>query len=114
MILDLGPRARAAFTALFLTAQLSLIAFGMRAPDVVFGFQMFNEASTIRISLFRRVRGREELVPVRDHTWRARDAAGVVHEFRWGDRVRYEGLTRLDAWGHASYGIAAQLFRLQG
>jgi hypothetical protein len=106
-------KGRAIFCAAYIGAQIALIAFGLRAPDHVFGFQMFNEASRLQFQLFRKVRGQRRLVPVVDDAWEARDRAGVVRQFRWIDRVRYSKLSRSGVSRHASYGLDAQLFRLQ-
>ncbi|HYQ29809.1 MAG TPA: hypothetical protein VER04_21420, partial [Polyangiaceae bacterium] len=82
---------------------------------LVFGFQMFNASSQLKISLFRKVqrRGRPRLVPVRDGAWEAKDRSGKLHTHRWQDRVQYRQLTTLDRFVHAAYGLDAQLFRLQ-
>jgi hypothetical protein len=112
-MLNLGPRARVVFCAAYVAAQISLLAFGLRAPDHVFGFQMFNESSRVQFQLFRKVRGKRHLLPVVDDAWEARDRAGRVHRFRWNDRVRYYVLGRSGVSMHASCGLDAQLFRLQ-
>jgi hypothetical protein len=104
---------RAIFCASYIGAQIALIGYGLRAPDHVFGFQMFNEASRLRFQLARKVRGRGKAVPLVDDAWEARDRAGVVRQFRWSDRVRYPKLSRSGVSLHASYGLDAQLFRLQ-
>ncbi|HEX3773980.1 MAG TPA: hypothetical protein VHV51_05910, partial [Polyangiaceae bacterium] len=95
--------------------QAALLIWAERSPDFVFGFQMFNASSDLKIALFRRVqrRGRVRLVPVRDGAWQAKDAAGVAHEFHWQARVRDGVLSTLDRYVHASYGLEAQLYRLQ-
>jgi len=113
--LDLGPRARAVFAAAYVALLLVAITHGQTAPDHVFGFQMFNESSKLRITLFREVNtpsGRR-LVPVVDGAWRARDETNRVRTFRWNDRVRTGPIRRLDRFVHASYGLDAQLFRLE-
>ena len=103
------------FAALYVGGMVLAIGAGMRQPDHVFGFQMFNESSTIEISLERRVRqgGKRVHVPVPNGEWSARDKNGKLHEFRWNDRVRYGGLAALGVRRHASYGLEAQLFRLR-
>ena len=106
-------RGRAIFCACYICAQIALIGFGLRAPDHVFGFQMFNESSDLGFQLFRKVRGQRKLVPLVDDAWQARDRAGVVRQFRWSDRVRYSTLNPSGPPRHASYGLDAQLFRLQ-
>jgi hypothetical protein len=111
--LDLGPRARVVFALAYLALQGLLVGYGLSVPDHVFGFQMFNESSRIRISLFRQVRGRRKLVPVRGGTWEARDEKGGLHTFHWDDRVHYYVLRRLDGFVPAAYGLEAQRVRLQ-
>jgi hypothetical protein len=114
-LLDLSPRLRGAFFCAYLLAQLALLVRAQGLPDFVFGFQMFNASSDMRVSLFRQIRrkGRPRLVPVQGGGWQALDHSGKVHEFHWQDRVRDGVLGNLDRYVHASYGLAAQLFRLQ-
>lgn len=107
------PRARAAAITTYLVAQLSALGYGLWTPDHAFGFQMFNESSRIEFQLYRQVAGRAGLVPIVDATWRAVSREGRVREFRWRDRVRYGPLARPGREVHASYGLDAQLFRLQ-
>jgi hypothetical protein len=113
--LDLKPKGRAAFVIVFLGLEAFAITWGLRAPDHVLAFQMFNESSSLTVELFREVqrKRRRVLVPVVDGKWQARDAAGVLRDFSWQDRVKYEPLNRLGVSVHASYGLSAQLFRLQ-
>ena len=113
--LDLPPKARAAFFCAYLVAQAVILIRAERSPDFMFGFQMFNASSSMRIALLRQVRkkGHARLVPVRDGTWQAKDARGTVHSFHWQDRVHDGVLGNLDTYIHASYGLRAQLFRLQ-
>src|SRR6266542_3715913 len=113
--LDLGIRGRTVWAGAYLVVQAALVLTASERPDRVFGFQMFNEASTISIALARRVRladGSSAIVPT-DGRWQARDVDGVVHEFSWRDQVADSILTTLDRPVHASYGVDAQLFRLQ-
>jgi len=114
-LLDLKPVSRAAFIVLFLGAELYAIAWGQRAPDHVLGFQMFNESSRITVQLFREVvrKRRRVLVPVPDGKWRARDGSGELRHYAWQDRIKYPPLDVLGVQVHASYGLSAQLFRLQ-
>jgi hypothetical protein len=114
-LLNLSPRLRAAFFCLYLATQLFLLFRAQKSPDLVFGFQMFNASSQLKISLFRKVkrRGRTRVVPVRDGSWETKDRSGTTHTHRWQDRVHYPNLTNLDQFVHASYGLDAQLFRLQ-
>jgi hypothetical protein len=114
-LLDLPLKARAVFFFAYLGVQSVVLIHAQRSPDFVFGFQMFNASSDMKITLVRRVRqkGRPRLVPVRDGAWRAKDARGVQHEFHWRDRVHDGVLGTLGSYIHASYGLAAQTFRLQ-
>ena len=114
-ILDLGIRGRTWLAAAYLTIQASLVVTAGLRPDGLFSFQMFNESSRISITLSRRVStpaGGTIVVPT-DGAWEASDAGGVVRHFRWTDRVRDPILRHLGRPVHASYGVAAQLFRLQ-
>lgn len=114
-LLDLNPRLRPLFFCAYLATQLVLLVRAQKSPDLVFGFQMFNATSELKISLFRKVRrrGRSRVVPIRDGTWEVKDRAGTRHTFHWQDRVRYGRLATLDRFGHAAYGLDAQLFRLR-
>lgn len=107
--------ARAAFAAAFLAGQVALIAWAQRAPDHVFGFQMFNASSDMKISLYRQIRMYDKpyFLSLHGGVWEARDKNRVMHTFRWNDRVRDGVLGQLDHFVHASYGLDAQLFRLQ-
>jgi hypothetical protein len=71
---------------------------------------MFAESSSIKVVLYREVRG--ERVHVDEGGWFARDAGGTVRRFAWTDRVRPE-LSVFDREVHASYGARTQLGRLQ-
>jgi hypothetical protein len=98
----------------YLALQAALVLTAEHRPDGLFAFRMFNESSTIAIALGRRVTTAQggEVVPT-GGAWEARDASGVVHRFRWDDRVRDPILRTLGRPVHASYGVDAQLFRLQ-
>src|SRR5437868_10746652 len=113
--LDLPLKARAPFFIGYLCVQVAILIHAQRSPDLVFGFQMFNASSEMKITLLREVRrkGRTRLVPINDGTWQAKDARGVKRDFHWQDRVRDGVLGTLDRYVHASYGLEAQLFRLQ-
>lgn len=76
---------------------------------------MFNESSSIKFELYRKVRrrGRERTLPIVDGSWQARTTSGEPRTFRWADRVRYGALLRTGEFVHATYGLDAQLFRLQ-
>jgi hypothetical protein len=114
-LLDLGPRGRVVFAVFYIGLLGAAIAYSQASPDHVFGFQMFNESSTLRIRLFREVKrgGRPRLVRVVDGQWRARDRARALRTHRWQDRVRTGPIRTLDRFVHASYGLDAQLFRLE-
>jgi len=110
-VLDLGPRARVAFAACWIAGQASLILTAGARADHVFGFRMFPEASTLEIRLSREVGG--QVVPAPRGEWSARDAQGQLRHFAWHDRVRDPILSAIDARVFASYGVDAQLARLQ-
>lgn len=114
-LLNLSPRLRPVFFCAYLATQLFLLVRAQNTPDLVFGFQMFNASSELKVSLFRKVRrrGRSRVVPIHDGTWQTRDRSGKTHTHRWQDRVRERRLATLDQFVHAAYGLDAQLFRLQ-
>lgn len=112
---DLGPFGRRVFAVVFLTVQAGLILSADARPDQTFAFRMFNESSSLKFELFREVRDPpgERLVAVEDGLWFARGPDGSEHEFRWRDRVRQPVLWPGHTFRHATYGLDAQLFRLQ-
>jgi hypothetical protein len=110
-VLDLGPRARVVFAACWIVGQATLILGAGARPDHIFGFRMFPEASTLEIRLSREVGG--EVVPAPRGAWSARDAQGQLRHFSWHDRVRDPILSAVDTRVFASYGVDAQLARLQ-
>lgn len=110
-MVDLGPRARVVFAACWIVGQATLILTAGARPDHVFGFRMFPEASTLEIRLSRDVGG--EVVPVPRGEWSARDTQGQLRHFSWHDRVRDPILSAVDTRVFASYGVDAQLARLQ-
>jgi len=114
-LLNLSPRLRPLLFCAYLATQLGLLVRAQSSPDLVFGFQMFNASSQLKISLFRKLRrrGKVRVVPVHDGAWQAKDRAGAFHTHRWQDRVRYRNLATLEQFVHAAYGLDAQLFRLQ-
>jgi len=114
-LLNLSPRLRPLFFCAYLSAQLFLLLRAQYTPDLMFGFQMFNASSQLKISLFRKVRrrGRSRVISVRDGAWQTKDRSGARHEFAWQARVRDPHLNGLDQFRHASYGLEAQLFHLQ-
>ena len=100
--LDLDVRGRTLFAAAYLAIQAGLVLSSPLRPDGVFSFQMFNESSTIKIDLSRRV-----ATPSGERTVGANGWTG------WTDRVADPTLGSLGREMHASYGVDAQLFRLQ-
>lgn len=111
-MLDLGRRGRLAFAALYVGVMLCVVVSAQFRPDRVFGFQMFNESSTVNIHLFRRVRHAKRLEPLVNGEF-VESVHGVPRRFRWNDRVHDPTLGRLDVITHAKYGLEGQLFRLQ-
>ena len=114
-LLNLPRRLRPGFFCAYLGLQTVLLFRAQRSPDFVFGFQMFNASSDLKISLFRKLRqhGRLRLVPVQDGTWQVRDRTGQQRTYRWQDRVHDSVLSNLDRYVHASYGLEGQIFRLR-
>jgi len=114
-VFDLGRTARAGFIGAYLTLQLGLVFTADWRPDRVFGFRMFNESSSLKFELYRKVRrrGAERLVKVEEGAWEALTAHGEKRAFSWTERVRFGALTRPGEFVHAAYGLDAQLFRLQ-
>lgn len=111
--LDLGPRARGVFALAYVVVMGAVVVGAQYRPDHTFGFQMFNETSTLNIQLFRRVRGQKELVPIVGGAYQTRAPDGSLHEIRWNDRIHDRVLGRLDRPQHAKYGLDGQLFRLE-
>lgn len=107
---------RAVVAAVWIAGQVALIATGPRRSDGAFAFRMFPESSTIEIHLSREVIAQSGQgtvrVPVENGRWLARDTDGVLHRFRWDERVTDGNLFPYGEPVHASYGAAAQLERL--
>jgi hypothetical protein len=114
---ELGPRARIAFTASYLALQTALIATGGRRPDHAFAFQMFSESCTVRLSLLREIEAPSGhgtvLVPAHHGEWTAPDRDGIRHRFEWGDRVKAPTVSTFDVTFEAGYGQKAELARTQ-
>ncbi|MBX3191340.1 MAG: hypothetical protein KF819_30360 [Labilithrix sp.] len=107
---------RVLFAALWIGVQVALILTAGRRADGAFGFRMFSESSTVKISLYREIAGEDGTrarVHVDDGTWTARDAAGMKRRFAWTDRIRKRDLAIFDTEISAGYGAATQLGRLQ-
>jgi hypothetical protein len=100
--LDLDVRGRTLFAAAYLAIQAGLVLSSPLRPDGVFSFQMFNESSRIKIDLSRQV-----ATPNGERIVGANGWAG------WTDRVADPILGTPGLEMHASYGVDAQLFRLQ-
>ena len=116
MLPELGPRSRFAVATLWIAGQTALILTGPKRADGAFAFRMFPESSTIEVHLVREVvaqsgHGVEE-VAAPNGTWLAHDSRGVLHRFRWDDRVKDANLFPYGEPVHASYGLGAQLDRL--
>ena len=99
------------FAALWLGGQAALVLTAGGRPDHIFGFRMFPEASTIEIHLWRDTGVGAMRAPGGE--WSARDGAGQLRHFSWRDRVRDPILSSIDARVFASYGVDAQLARLE-
>jgi hypothetical protein len=107
---------RVVVAALWVGLQIGLVITADRRPDAAFGFRMFAESSTMKVSLYREVvgeDGRRVRVHVDDGVWSARDAGGLVRRFAWTDRVRRRELAVFDTEVSAHYSAAAMLARLQ-
>jgi hypothetical protein len=72
---------------------------------------MFPEASTLEIHLSRVTASPTQPVPGGE--WSASDRRGQLRHFSWRERVRDPLLSTLDTRIFASYGVDAQLARLQ-
>jgi len=105
------------FAIVWIALQAALVLTAGRRADGAFGFRMFSESSTLKVTLLREVAGgdgRRARVNVDDGIWTARDAHGVRRRFAWRERVRRPELATFDREIGASYGVKAQLERLQG
>ncbi len=115
--MELGLRARVAFAASYLSLQVALIVASARRPEHAFGFQMFNESSTVHFSLLREVEAPSGhgtlIVHAYDGEWTARTKSGALRRFSWKDRVKVAALSTFDVTLEAGYGAAAQLARMQ-
>ncbi|CAN5796624.1 hypothetical protein BH11MYX4_BH11MYX4_51290 [soil metagenome] len=107
---------RVFFAVAWLGVQVALVLTADRRIDAAFGFRMFVESSSIRMSLYRDVTGADGTrtrVHVDDGVWSANDAGGLRRRFAWSDRVRRYELAIFDRETSAKYGAAATLARLQ-
>ena len=104
------------FAVAWLAAQVALVLTADRRVDAAFGFRMFTESSTIRMSLYREIigaDGQRVRARVDDGVWSANDAGGLRRSFAWSERVRRYELARFDADTAAKYSAATTLARLQ-
>lgn len=104
---------RVAIAVAWFLAQSALVLTAGRRADGAFGFRMFSESTTVKLSLFREVRDGTAPVHVEDGTWSARDDIGLRRRFSWYDRVKKPELGIFDTETHASYGARAALERAQ-
>jgi hypothetical protein len=111
-MLDLRPGARVAFAVCWVAGQAAAVLTAGLRSDGIFGFRMFPEASTLEVHLWRELAEGARVQAPRGE-WAARDAAGQLRHFSWHDRVRDPVLGTVDAAVFASYGVRAQLARLQ-
>jgi hypothetical protein len=114
-LFDLGARARVVFAAGWIAVQAALVLTAGMRSEAAFGFRMFPEASTISVHLLRRVRsaGGDVTLDIENGTWVARAPDGTRRTTRWRDRVKVGALATFDRDIFASYGVEAQLARIQ-
>jgi hypothetical protein len=108
---DLRPSARTSFGVLWVLGQAAMVLTAGLRSDHIFAFRMFSEASTLDIHLSRDTK--DFNLPAPRGEWAARDDAGQLRHFSWRDRVRDPVLESVDVPLFASYGLDAQLARLQ-
>ncbi len=103
---------RVALVAAWIALQAALVLTGSKRADAAFAFRMFPESSTISISLSREL-ATGVTVPIEEGRWVGHDAQGVPHDLAWSNRVKDPILSSLGQANNASYGVDAQLSRLQ-
>jgi hypothetical protein len=113
-----GPRAnyRIVFAVVWVVTQLILVVTAARRSDGAFGFRMFSESSSIKLTLYREVDapdGQRARIHVDGGVWSAPARDGTNRRHTWYDRVPMPFWV-FDQEMHASYGAATQLSRLQG
>jgi hypothetical protein len=111
-IFDLGPRARVVFVAIWLAAQIALVATASLRPEHAFAFRMFSESTTDVLHLQRRTFD-GDLVSCDGGKWwtRTKNGARLYHSMR--DYIDAPELSFYDIRMPASYGRAAELARLK-
>jgi hypothetical protein len=107
-----GSVARVVFAAAWIALQGALVLTAGRRPDGAFGFRMFSESSTLRLTLTRELANGAR-VPAPNGAWQARGPGGLLRAFDWHDRVKRPEMGVFDREISASYGAAAQLSRLR-
>lgn len=97
-MIDLGPRSRVAFAALWVGVQVVIVTTASRRADGVFGFCGVRQSNVVRVHLAREVErdGERRTVPVANGEWIAKDEHGEPRRFGWADRVRDPALRRTD------------------
>ena len=105
------------FAAGWIAVQAALVVTAGSRPEAAFGFRMFPEASTINVHLLRRVASASGngtvLVDVSNGVWVAKAPDGERRTTHWRDRVKVGALASFDRDLFASYGVDAQLARIQ-
>jgi hypothetical protein len=109
-MLDLGPRGRMAFLALFFGGEAVLIGTATMRTDRSYGFRMFPESSSLVLHVERRLAD-GKLVPIADGRWNARDCQGNPRSFMWARMVREPAPSRLDKSVGAPYGVDNEVQR---
>jgi hypothetical protein len=110
MWLDLSPRGRTIFVALFFAGEAALVATAGSRSDRSYGFRMFPETSTVFVHVSRRLDGGKE-VPVVGGRWEAHDCGGKPHAYVWSKMVRFPAPYKLDAELGAPYGVDSGVAR---
>jgi hypothetical protein len=105
----IASNGRIVFAAIWIAVQLGLIVTADQREGGAFGFRMFAESSTMKLSLYREVHGTR--VHVEGGAWNARSSDGSMHRVNWYDRVP-SPYWIFDQEMHASYGAKTQLARL--
>lgn len=97
-MLDLGPRSRVAFAALWVGMQVVLVATASRRADGVFAFSGVTQSNVVCVHLDREIdrEGAVAVVPIEQGEWVAKDALGSPRRFAWSERVRDPALARVD------------------
>lgn len=112
----MGDVLKAAAVVGWVALQGALVLTAGARPEHAFGFRMFSEASTLSYSLFRVVRGPDG----RLHEEKCENGRYSIARpgqdrlfFDWHDWVKTTGLGTFDREIFASYGVDAQLSRLE-